>query len=146
MCIASAWLLVSYFSSWYALFRIPYRFCLCSMITYFFYLFRPRSKPGEHAMHRCNRNCLSTRKTTLLPQVPYPHPNRNLQPTPSLALITLTLTQATSEINRLKSLPLGLRTGVRCMWVWSDIIQLLMDVVCGIFYVFYDILHVDIHI
>ena len=60
---------------------------LCSMITYFFYLFRPRSKPGEHALHRCNRNCLSTRKTTLLPQVPYPHPNRNLQPTPSLALM-----------------------------------------------------------
>ena len=122
-------------------------FVLHDYFFFIFYLFRSRSLLGERTLLRLQPLLFIRSQNHLpLPQVSYPHPNRNLQPTPSLALITLTLTQATSEINHLKSLPFGLRTGVRCMWVWRDIVQLLINVVCGIFYVFYDILHADIHI
>ena len=107
------------------------------MITYFFYLFRSSMLLGERTLLRLQPLLFIYSQNHLpLPQVSYPHPNRNLQPTLSLALITLTLTQAKSEISRLQALPFGLRTGVRCMWVWSDIMQLLMNVVCGIFLCF----------
>ena len=80
-----------------------------------------------------------------LPVVTNPSPSFLLAITPIASTLGLTLTQA-PEVKVLQALPFGLRTGVRCMWVWGDIMQLLMNVVCGIFYVFYDILHADIHI
>ena len=61
---------------------------LCSMITYFFYLFRSRSLLGERTLLRLQPLLFIHSQNHLpLPQVSYPHPNRNLQPTPSLALM-----------------------------------------------------------